>query len=107
MAFEIYLPQSRIEASRGLWPDRLPIDDLDAAVRTAPERTAFVGWNSALGREIRLTYAELGERVDRIAAGLVDSASAAATWSPSSCRTGGSSSRCSSPATASAPSPIR
>src|SRR3990172_1996323 len=71
MAFDIYLPQSRIEASRGLWPDSLPIDHLDSAVRAAPDRTAFVGWNSALGREIRLTYGELGDRVDRIAAGLL------------------------------------
>jgi cyclohexanecarboxylate-CoA ligase len=71
MAFEIFLPQSRIAASRGLWPDRLPIADLDAAVAQHPDRTAFVGLNSALGREVRLTYAELGERVDKIAAGLV------------------------------------
>ena len=48
MAFEIYLPQARIAASRGLWAERLPIDDLDAAVATAPDRTAFVGRNSAL-----------------------------------------------------------
>jgi cyclohexanecarboxylate-CoA ligase len=71
MAFEIYLPQSRIAASKGLWADRLPIDDLDAAVAAAPGRTAFVGRNSALRQEIRLTYAELGERVDKVAAGLV------------------------------------
>ena len=72
MAFEIYLPEARIAAQRKLWANRLPIDDLDDAVRVAPERTAFVGRNSALGREIRLTYAELGERVDKIAAGLVE-----------------------------------
>jgi cyclohexanecarboxylate-CoA ligase len=71
MAFEIFLPQSRIAASRGLWPDRLPIDDLDAAVAKHPDRTAFVGLNSTLRQEVRLTYAELGERVDKIAAGLV------------------------------------
>jgi cyclohexanecarboxylate-CoA ligase len=71
VAFDIYLPQSRIAACKGLWPDRLPIDDLDAAMREAPGRTAFVGRNSMLGRDIRLTYAELGERVDRIAAGLL------------------------------------
>ena len=72
MAFEIYLPETRIAAQRKLWPNRLPIDDLDDAVRAAPERTAFVGWNSALRREIRLSYAELGERVDKIAAGLIE-----------------------------------
>jgi cyclohexanecarboxylate-CoA ligase len=71
MAFEIFLPQSRIEASRGLWSDRLPIDALDAAVSRHPHRTAFVGWNSARREEVRLTYAELGERVDKIAAALV------------------------------------
>ena len=37
-----------------------------------PSRTAFVGRNSALRQEIRLTYAELGERVDKIAAGLIE-----------------------------------
>jgi cyclohexanecarboxylate-CoA ligase len=72
MAFEIHLPQSRIAASKGLWADRLPIDDLDAAVATAPGRTAFVGRNSALRQEIRLTYAELGERADKIATGLLE-----------------------------------
>ena len=71
MAFQIYLPQSRIAAARGLWLDRLPIDDLDEAIRTGAARTAFVGWNSAQGREIRLSYAELGQRADKIALGLL------------------------------------
>jgi cyclohexanecarboxylate-CoA ligase len=72
MAFEIYLPAKRIAESRGLWSDRLPIDDLDAAIAKSPDATAFVGRNSAQDREIRLTYAELGERIDKIAAGLVE-----------------------------------
>ena len=72
MAFEIHLPEKRIAASRGLWQDRLPIDDLDEVRRGSPGRTAFVGWNSALSREIRLSYGELCERVDRIAAGLLE-----------------------------------
>jgi len=72
MAFEIYLPQTRIAASRGLWLDRLPVDDLDEAIRDGAGRTAFVGWNGAQGREIRLSYAELGQRVDKIALGLLD-----------------------------------
>ncbi|HML14018.1 MAG TPA: AMP-binding protein [Xanthobacteraceae bacterium] len=71
MAFEIFLPQNRLAASRGLWTDRLPIDDLDAAVAKHPDRTAFVGRNSALDREVLLTYAELSDRVDKIAAGLL------------------------------------
>jgi cyclohexanecarboxylate-CoA ligase len=71
MAFEIFLPQSRIEQSRGLWSERLPIDDLDAAVAKHPDRTAFVGVNSARREEVRLTYAELAEWVDKIAVGLI------------------------------------
>jgi cyclohexanecarboxylate-CoA ligase len=72
MAVEIWLPHSRIAGSVRLWPDRLPIDDLDAAVRSGPERTAFVGRNSMLGAEIRLSYGELGERIDKVAQGLVE-----------------------------------
>ena len=72
MEFDIFLPQSRIEASRGLWSNRLPIDDLDRAVGAFPNRAAFVGVNSARGEEIRLSYAELGARVDQIAVGLIE-----------------------------------
>src|SRR5262249_5308867 len=71
MAFEIFLPQSRIDVSRDLWLNRLPVDDLDAAVAKNPGRTAFVGWNSVLRQEVRLSYAQLAERVDKIAVGLV------------------------------------
>src|SRR5262249_61846076 len=71
MAFEIFLPQSRIEESRGMWRERLPIDDLDAAVAKYPGRTAFVGVISARREDVRLTYAELSERVNKIAAGLL------------------------------------
>jgi cyclohexanecarboxylate-CoA ligase len=71
MAFEIFLPQSRVDVSRDLWLNRLPVDDLDAAVATHPGRTAFVGWNSVLREEIRLSYAQLVERVDKIAVGLI------------------------------------
>jgi cyclohexanecarboxylate-CoA ligase len=71
MAFEIFLPQSRIDVSRDLWLNRLPVDDLDAAVAKNPGRTAFVGWNSVLRQEIRLSYAQLAERVDKIAVGLI------------------------------------
>jgi cyclohexanecarboxylate-CoA ligase len=72
MAFDIHLPEARMTASRGLWSNRLPIDHLDAARTAAPDRVAFVGWNSALSREIRLTYAELAARVDKVAMGLVE-----------------------------------
>jgi len=72
MAFEIHLPDKRIARSRGLWLDRLPIDGLDEAIANSAGRTAFVGWNSARQREIRLTYAELGQWVDKIALSLLD-----------------------------------
>src|SRR5215471_17700400 len=72
VAFEIHLPDKRIARSRGLWLDRLPIDGLDEAIANSAGRTAFVGWNSARQREIRLTYAELGQWVDKIALSLLD-----------------------------------
>jgi cyclohexanecarboxylate-CoA ligase len=72
MGVEIWLPQSRIAASAQLWPGRLLIDDLDAAVHLGPERPAFVGHNSMLGAESRLSYGELGERVDKVAQGLCE-----------------------------------
>jgi len=72
MAFEIHLPQKRIDESQGLWPDCLPTDDLDNATARNPERAAFVGWNSVEQREIRLSYAELTDRVERIATGLLE-----------------------------------
>jgi len=72
MGIDIHLPEQRIKASQGLWRDRLPIDALDDAVGRAPTRTAFVGWNSARKQEFRLSYRELGESVDKIAAGLLD-----------------------------------
>jgi cyclohexanecarboxylate-CoA ligase len=72
MAFEIHLPDKRIARSRGLWLDRLPIDGLDEAIANSAGRTAFVGWNSGRQREIRLTYAELGQWVDKIALSLLD-----------------------------------
>jgi cyclohexanecarboxylate-CoA ligase len=72
MGFEIWLPAARIKAAEKLWPGRLPIDDLDDAVGLDAARTAFVGWNSVFGREIRLSYGELGERVDKVAQGLAD-----------------------------------
>src|SRR5262249_53938886 len=71
MAFEIFLPQSRIDVSRDLWLNRLPIDDLDAAAAKSPDRIAFVGWDSALRQEVRLSYAQVADRGDKIAVGLV------------------------------------
>src|SRR5262245_47858566 len=72
MTVEIWLSHSRVAATARPWPGRLPLCDLDEAARSAPERPAFVGRNSMLGAEIRLSYGELGERVDKIAQGLCE-----------------------------------
>src|SRR5262245_3412925 len=72
MGFDIWLPATRIQAAEKLWPGRLLTEDLDDAVALGAGRTAFVGWNSVFGREIRLSYGELGERVDKVAQGLAD-----------------------------------
>src|SRR5262245_39376164 len=72
MRFDIFLRPGRVAAADQLWPGRLPINDLDDAVGLGAERTAFVGFNSYIGCEIRLSYGELGERVDKIAQGLAD-----------------------------------
>ena len=72
MGFDTWLPDSRLAAAAKLWPNRLPINDLDDAIGSGAERTAFVGWNSVLAQQIRLSYAELGERVDKIAQGLIE-----------------------------------
>lgn len=49
----------------GLWQDRLLIDFLDEHRRTRPQEIAVVD------RQRRVTWAELAERVDRIAAGFI------------------------------------
>ena len=54
----------------GLWHDRTILDDLDRHLGERPERLAIVDHNSMTGRESRLSYGELGRRVERIAAGL-------------------------------------
>ena len=71
MPFDIFLPEYRLAEAKGLWLDRLLIDDVDDAVANAPDRAAFVGRNSATGQEVRLTYAEFADRVERIAHGLM------------------------------------
>ena len=107
MAFEIHLPQQRIETSRGLWLDRLPIDFLDKVRRAQPDRLAFVGWNGTQRRESASPTRSSASGSIISQPSFSSSGSAQVTSWPSSCRTGGSSPRCSSLATASAPSPIR
>lgn len=72
MAFEIYLSEARrrAEQERGLWPNRILTDYLDAAVGARPEQVAITGTNSATGERTTLTYAALARRVERIALGL-------------------------------------
>ena len=57
--------------AKGIWLDRLLVDDLDEAVATRPGKLAFAGADSMRHTEARLTYAQLAERVERIAAGLI------------------------------------
>ena len=71
MPFEIFLPPYRLAEAKGIWLDRLLVDDLDDAVAKHPGKLAFAGANSMRHTEVRLTYAQLAERVERIAAGLL------------------------------------
>jgi cyclohexanecarboxylate-CoA ligase len=71
MPFDVFLPSYRLAEAKGLWLDRLLVDDLDDAVASHPGKLAFAGTNSMRHTEVRLTYAQLAERVERIAAGLM------------------------------------
>jgi cyclohexanecarboxylate-CoA ligase len=54
------------------WPGRTLLDHFDAAVTTHPDKVAVIGYVDATGVRHALTYAELDERADRIASGLLD-----------------------------------
>jgi cyclohexanecarboxylate-CoA ligase len=62
----------RAEMARTYWPGRTLLEYFDEAVAAHPDRQAVVGYVEAIGGRYPLTYAELAERVDRIAAGLLD-----------------------------------
>jgi cyclohexanecarboxylate-CoA ligase len=62
----------RVEMARTYWPGRTLLEYFDEAVALHPDRLAVVGYVDAVGGRYPLTYAELAERVDRIAAGLLD-----------------------------------
>ena len=66
------LTEARAQAMKaaGFWADRLLIDDLDHWADAAPDRIATVEYNSD-GTRSTLTYAELEDRVGRIANGMV------------------------------------
>lgn len=72
MSFDPILSESRIAATRaaGHWPDRLIVDYLDRCIATAPDKLAIVDTNSMTGETTRLSYRELGRRVERIALNL-------------------------------------
>ncbi|BBK33001.1 cyclohexanecarboxylate-CoA ligase [Stella humosa] len=67
------LTPERAQAMRaaGLWDERTVLDDFDRLLAMTPDRLAIVDHNSMTGQASRLTYGELGRRVERIAAGLV------------------------------------
>jgi cyclohexanecarboxylate-CoA ligase len=62
----------RAEMARTFWPGRTLLEYFDEAVAAHPARQAVVGYVETVGGRYPLTYAELAERVDRIAAGLLD-----------------------------------
>ena len=66
-------PESSIRRFRaeGVWRSTSLVDDLQRWRAETPERTAVVA-ERADGARVVLTYREYGDRVDRIAAGLVD-----------------------------------
>lgn len=56
----------------GLWKDRVLLDYFDVHVRTTPTATAIVAHEVATDTQTRLTYGELADRTDQIAAGLLE-----------------------------------
>ncbi|MCE8012413.1 AMP-binding protein [Billgrantia desiderata] len=72
MAIETNLTPERRQAMvvLGAWNDMLLTDYLDEAVASAASRPAIVTYRMADGTHESLTYAELDEKVTRIAAGL-------------------------------------
>lgn len=72
--YDIILPDSRIEemTAAGFWQNRSIVDYLDDAIAAVPEKVAVSAYEVASGGHTRLTYAELGAIVERIAGGLAD-----------------------------------
>lgn len=56
----------------GFWGEETINDFLDACLADVPDREAVADVNSMTGKRARLTYRELGERVERIALNLLD-----------------------------------
>ena len=106
MAFEIYLPGSASRRRGGCGLIGADRRSRSSGAR-APGRTAFVAATARCASEIRLTYAELGQRVDKIAAGLIELGVGKGDIVAFQLPNWWEFRRCSSPATASARSPIR
>jgi len=72
--YDIILPDSRIEdmTAAGFWQNRSIVDYLDDAIAAVPDKVAISAYEVAGGGHTRLTYAELGAIVERIALGLAD-----------------------------------
>lgn len=70
--YDIILPDSRIEemTAAGFWRNRSIVDYLDDAIAAVPDKVAISAYEVAGGGHTRLTYAELGGIVERIAGGL-------------------------------------
>jgi cyclohexanecarboxylate-CoA ligase len=62
----------RAQMARTSWMDRTLLDYFDNAVSDHPDRVAVIGYVESGRQRHALTYAELFDRVDRIAAGLLD-----------------------------------
>jgi cyclohexanecarboxylate-CoA ligase len=62
----------RADMARRSWLGRTLLDFLDDAVAAAPDAVALVGYTHADDGRRALTYGELAEQVDRVAAGLLD-----------------------------------
>ncbi len=68
----VRLDQRRIqrEAAAGNWPERVLTDYFDDAVRQRPRAAALIAHRCKDGSQTTLTFAELNDRADRIAANL-------------------------------------
>lgn len=68
----LQLSEDRIalEATRGIWPDRVISEYFDRWIREKPDASAVIAFRAESGTTTRLTWRELGERVARLASAL-------------------------------------